>query len=461
MKLLSTKYDVVVVGAGVSGLYVAYLLASMQWKVALVESKERSRIGDRVCGDAIGMHHFEELGMELPLDVIDHKYRGVKIYTPSKNHSIIVPGEGVSVNRYKFGQWLLKKALDSGAELLDRYVVVDVKVENSYVKALKVRRVGGELLEVEAHVFIDASGYRPAIRSKLPPEWPIAERPYTTDYNIAYREVIELENSIKEEDVDYAIIFIDVNAAPGGYWWLFPKSKDGRLVNVGLGVVNNGLYNPRRNFEAYLRSTLKGKILHSGGGVVPTRRPLPTLVWRNVAAVGDAAYTVNPVHGGGIGSSMLASHIVAKHINRALEQGQVDENTLWDANIEYMSSYGSKQAGLDILRMYMQKLSNEDYEWLIANKVVNGDSVYMLGSKGEVSERILHGVSLLLKLLGRPSLLNQLRLVRSYMKKAQALYSEAYPESPSKIRTWMNAVNALYEEYARIIGFDRGELVKW
>ncbi|MEM1596377.1 MAG: FAD-dependent oxidoreductase, partial [Desulfurococcaceae archaeon] len=59
-------YDVIVVGAGVAGLYASYQLASMGWKVALVESKPASKIGDRVCGDAIGIHHFEELSLQVP-----------------------------------------------------------------------------------------------------------------------------------------------------------------------------------------------------------------------------------------------------------------------------------------------------------------------------------------------------------------------------------------------------------
>ncbi|MEM1700411.1 MAG: FAD-dependent oxidoreductase, partial [Desulfurococcaceae archaeon] len=63
------KYDVAVVGAGVAGLYASYVLALKGWKVALVESKHRSKIGDRVCGDAIGTHHFKELGIHIPDNV--------------------------------------------------------------------------------------------------------------------------------------------------------------------------------------------------------------------------------------------------------------------------------------------------------------------------------------------------------------------------------------------------------
>ncbi|MEM4224383.1 MAG: NAD(P)/FAD-dependent oxidoreductase [Desulfurococcaceae archaeon] len=455
------KYDVAVVGAGVAGLYASYVLALKGWKVALVESKHRSKIGDRVCGDAIGTHHFKELGIHIPDNVVDHRYKGVKVYSPSEQYSIIVPGEGVSINRYKFGQWLLTKALDSGVELYDQHVVVDVEVVNNEVKSLKVKKVNGEVVEIEAKAYIDASGYKPAIRSKLPRDWPISERPYTTDYNIAYREVVELEEPVSEQDVDYAVIYINVDIAPGGYWWLFPKTSDGVVANVGLGVVNNGLHNPRLNFEKYLRPRFRGKIIHSGGGVVPTRKPLPTLVWRNVAVVGDAAYTVNPIHGGGIGSSMLSSHIVSRYLSSALEQGRVDEETMWSVNVEYMSTYGSKQAGLDILRMYMQKLSNEDYEWIMKNRIVDGSSVYELGTRGEISSTVLHAIASFIRLLGKPTLLNQLRTVRHYMNRAQALYAEGYPDNPRKLHTWIQQVEELYREYTELIEFNRGELVKW
>jgi geranylgeranyl reductase family protein len=453
------KYDVIVVGAGVAGLYASYYLGSMGWRVALVESKPMHKIGERVCGDAIGTHHFEELGLSVPSDVIDHKYKGVMIISPSGGHSIIVPGGGVSINRLKFGQWLLRQALDHNVELLDQHVVLDVELRENRVSAIKVKKVNGETKLIEAEAIIDASGYKPAVRSKLPPEWPISEKPYVTDYNIAYREVIQLNEKL--EEVDYAKIFIDVNIAPGGYWWLFPKNSSGTMVNVGLGVINNGHYNPRLQYEKHLRYRFNGGVINAGGGVVPTRRPICTLVWSNVATIGDAAYTVNPVHGGGIGSSLLSAHVVAKHMNSALETGRVNEHALWQANVDYMYAYGGKQASLDVLRMYMQKLSNEDYEWIMENKIVDGSSIYDLGVKGDLAERVTYAISALIKLLGRPSLLSELRTVRSYMNKARELYTQRYPRKPEDIFVWRTMVDQMFTEYIQRIGFIRGSLVKW
>lgn len=457
------KYDAVVIGAGVAGLSAAFVLASKGFKVAVIESKSRNKIGDKTCGDAIGVHHFEELGWQVPGEAVDHRYKGVKIYSPSEDYSIVVPGEGISVNRVKFGQWLLRRAEDKGAELLDKHVLLSAIYDDDGVKSIKVKEIGKPgYKEVVADAFIDASGAKPALRSKLPLEWPIAERPFMTDYNIAYREVLELEKPVRNEDIDYAVIYLNTVIAPGGYWWLFPKDPSGKIINVGLGVVWGVKdYNPRHNYYKYLKPRFKGKLIHAGGGIVPTRRPLPTLVWRNVGVVGDAAYTVNPVHGGGIGSSLKAAAIVAKHIGNALEEGIVDETATWEANKEYMKIYGAKQAGLDILRMYLQKLSNEDFEWIMKNKIVDGKSIYDLGTNATLLEEIVHGISSLLKLLSRPSLLNQLRIVRSYMNKVKELYLDKYPESPEQLPEWMETVEKIYDEYRALIKYDPGSKVRW
>ncbi len=455
------KSDVVIVGAGVAGLYSALLLGSMGWRVMLIESKAKSEIGNKVCGDAIGIHHFKDLNLDIPPSIIDHRYSGVTVYTHNLNYSITVPGDGVSVNRLKFGQWLLKQALDAGVELLDRHSVIEVNVVESGVKSIRAWRVGGGVVEVEARAYIDASGAKPAIRSKVPLEWPIAERPYTTDFNLAYREVIELEKPIDWINTDYASIILDTRVAPGGYWWAFPKQRNGLVVNVGLGVVWSGDNNPRRNFEKHIKPKFPGRVIHAGGGIVPTRRPLSTLVWRNVIVVGDAAYTVNPVHGGGIGSSMLSAAITSKHLNSALEAGNISEESLWSVNIDYMRAYGAKQARLDVLRMFMQKLSNEDYEWIVRNRIVSGDNVYELGTRGDLAEQVIHTLSAFIKLLGKPSLLSQLRIVRSYMKKISELYTDQYPVTPRELGNWIIRVNRLIEEYTHVIGYERGVLVKW
>ncbi len=459
---MALEYDVVVVGAGVAGLSASWVLAKKGFRVLIIDNKSRDRIGDRACGDAIGKHHFDTLGWEPPSDVINHYYKGALVISPSEEYEIEVPGEGVSVDSLKFGQWLLQNALDTGAELLDKHIVVGVKVSEDRVEAVYARdRTSGELKEIKAKAFIDAGGAKPAFRLKLPDSWPIAEKPYITDYNVAYREVIKPENPVPEKYKDYVVIYMNPEIAPGGYWWYFPK-ENGALVNIGLGVIwSTDNYNPKKRYDEFLKPRFPGKVVHAGGGLVPTRRPLPTLVWRNVGVVGDAAYTVNPVHGGGRGSSMLAGVIVGKYMGNALEASRIDEETMWEANIEYMKAYGAKQASLDVLRMYLQKLSKNDLEFVFRKRIVDGRMILEMGEKGNLAEDIVRRLRSIIVLLGRPSLLNKLRIIKKYMDEAKKLYSEDYPERPSKLMEWMKRVDKLFNEYRDYIRFDPGPKVPW
>lgn len=447
------KYDVVVVGAGVAGLYLSYELGKRGFNVALVESKDRVSIGDKTCGDAIGIHHFGELALNPPSSVVDHRYRGVRIYAPDEKQYLDATGEGVSINRLRFGQWLLKQVLDSNVELLDKHVFVGLSIDKGYVREVYVREKGSLASKtLNSIVVVDASGAQPVLRRRLPQDWFINDRVVKSDFNITYREVIELERPI-EANCDFANIYLNKDVATGGYWWVFPKNKDGTVINVGLGIVWTLDANPRALFYKYIKPRFKGRVIHAGGGLVPTRRPLPTLVWRNVLVTGDAAYTVNPLHGGGIGSSMLASSILAKHLAEALSNGSVNEYTMWGANVEYMNRYGAKQASLDIVRLFLQVLDNSDLQWIIEKQIVSSSEVYDLSYKGGLSDKVINRFSLLIKTLSRPSLLNKLVHIKRYMDMFMELYTTRYPASPEDLPQWVVKVDEAILDFKESIAY--------
>ena len=60
------KFDVVIVGAGTGGCMTARTAAKAGLKVCLIDRKERAFIGEKICGDAVGKHHFDNLGLAYP-----------------------------------------------------------------------------------------------------------------------------------------------------------------------------------------------------------------------------------------------------------------------------------------------------------------------------------------------------------------------------------------------------------
>ncbi|MEM2352136.1 MAG: FAD-dependent oxidoreductase, partial [Thermoproteota archaeon] len=60
------RFDVIVVGAGTAGCMAAWTAAKAGLSVCLIDYKDYDSIGDKVCGDAIGKHHFDNFGLAYP-----------------------------------------------------------------------------------------------------------------------------------------------------------------------------------------------------------------------------------------------------------------------------------------------------------------------------------------------------------------------------------------------------------
>lgn len=442
---MKRECDVLVAGGGIAGLLVSYFLASKGFDVVIVEQKDKDDTM-KVCGDAIGKHHFDKIGIPHPSgEELAGIFKGVKVVAPNGKDEIVVGGEGYALNRPLFVKRLQRMALDSGAELLDKHAVLKPIFEGSKLKGLDIfdlRKKNRE--EIKAHIVIDATGVAAAVRTKLPPDWPVSEKVPPEDYDVCYREILEMDEEI---ETGHAVIYLSTVIAPGGYWWWFPKKES--IVNVGLGVKGGeNSPNPRRNFNKYLRTKINGvrRIIHAGGGICPTRRTIPCMVWDGLVVIGDAACTSNPIHGGGMGPAMLSAKAAAQTIVEALSMGDSSKEALWVYHNKYMELYGAKQAGLDVLRMYLQLMSDSELNFVFEKKVINSADVGEIGYKGDVGSTLLSKVSSAVKLLSRPSLLAKLKKVKDYMDKARELYY-AYPRSPNGFKAWKVQVDKLFDEY--------------
>ncbi|MDH5449228.1 MAG: FAD-dependent oxidoreductase, partial [Candidatus Bathyarchaeota archaeon] len=105
------KFDVIVAGAGTGGCLAAKTAAKAGLKTCLVDVKNKKDIGKKICGDAIGKHHFDNLGLKEPAaDELERVMEGIEVYSPDKQTSYVVKGEqlyGYILNRHSFGQRLV------------------------------------------------------------------------------------------------------------------------------------------------------------------------------------------------------------------------------------------------------------------------------------------------------------------------------------------------------------------
>ncbi len=450
------KYDVIVVGAGTAGCLAAKTVAEKGLKVCLLEKKKREEIGEKICGDALGEHHLKFLGLEKPTGgELEAKIDGIKIYSPDENTVFTIADKdfiGYLLNRRLFGQWLLKKATDQGALLQDNMNFRSPIIEKGAVVGVTAKNmVTGKVAEMRSKVVVDASGYFGMVRKQLPAEMGIDREIANQDVEACYREIRQLKQ--ETENTRFCEIYLNQKASPGGYIWIFPKG--GARVNVGLGIcMRNNYPNPKQQLyeTAFKKPIFDGSlVLTAGSWFDPVRRPLDNMVSNGIMLVGDAASLVNPIHGGGIGPSMLSGYFAGQQIVEALSKGEPTKEELWGYNKKYIDTYGKKQGTLDIFKMFLLSCSDEDLNYGMNEKLMTEDDVLKAGMGDDFHLNITETAKRVFKGLRRVGFLNRLRLTVTMMRGLSAHYT-TYPASPEGFEPWrLHTVKLIEDAHKKLV----------
>ena len=444
------KYDAIIVGAGTAGCLAAKTMAEKGLKVCLIEKKPREEIGEKICGDALGEHHLKFLGLEKPTGgELEAKIDGIKIYSPDENTVFTIADKdfiGYLLNRRLFGQWLLKKATDKGAQLQDNVNFRSPIIEKGAVVGITAKNMKtGKVSELGSKVVVDASGYFGMVRKQLPPEMGIDRDIANQDVEACYREIRQLKQ--ETENTRFCEIYLNQKASPGGYIWIFPKG--GARVNVGLGICMRENYpNPKQQLynTAFKKPIFDDSlVLTAGSWFDPVRRPLDNMVSNGVMLVGDAASLVNPIHGGGIGPSMLSGYFAGQQIIEALSKGEPTKEALWGYNKKYIDTYGKKQGTLDIFKMFLLSCSDEDLNYGMNEKLMTEDDVLKAGMGDDFHLNITETAKRVFRGLRRVGFLNRLRLTVTMMRGLSAHYN-TYPTLPEGFEPWRLQTVKLIED---------------
>ncbi len=453
------SHDVLIIGAGTGGSIAARFAAKSGLDVCLIDRKPKESVGNKICGDAVGNEIFDYLNIPHPKnEELSCHIKGAKLYPPSMNSclTLVDPKQaGYIINRLEFGQRLLNEALDAGVKsFLDETMALDLIYKDKKVAGVKVKTKNGERQELRAKVIIDASGFYSPIRKKI--RSPLIENDILKEDTIlCYREIISFPFKDQEvRDPEYISIILDQEKAPGGYIWYFPKNESS--VNLGLGTFLKHKNILKNNYKQHVFNqfinTSEVEILSSGGGVVPVRRPLWSCVEDSIMFVGDAACQVNPLHGGGIDPSMRAGFMAAQTAIQAFEREDFSKKGLWKYNHNIMTTLGAEFAPLDLLRMVLQALTNDDINFGLERNLLTGEEILEISSTGGLNLSIMDFAVKAFKGLARPNLLLDLNYLRLRMQEITKHYKH-FPEGFNfeEFTRWREKTIQIYDNLIKII----------
>jgi len=302
------KYDAVIVGASIAGLYAGMKLAQNNWRVCIVD--RRAHIGMPVrCGEATGNR--AELARFVTLDEswIAREVRGLTVHL-NDTHTFTreIPGAGLVLRRDRFERQLAHAAQRNGAQIILNTLAIGLERGN--------RTVQGIMLEngsvVEASVVVGADGAESNVG-----QWAGITKPLTLQE--AFSSVQYTFESDFPSD-GFLHFYVGSRIIPKGYIWAFPKADHTISVGAGLFGTHHALPKARHFLDAFVSSKLPGT---APGAPITGCVPLavcPTLLARqNVVVVGDAARQCNPLTAGGIMNALEAADLAA---NRLLQCGR-------------------------------------------------------------------------------------------------------------------------------------------
>lgn len=304
-------YDVIIVGAGLSGLTASFKLSENGFNTLLIDYKKR--VGKPiVCGEYLP--YLDEIAFALKSRSIVEAYDIINKYSTklSKTNGIKVcfesvrefsfDIEGFVIDREQFQNRLLAISR-SEVVLGERVTKVELSNREILVKTDKGNIFKGRYL-------VGADGYPSTVAKKLEltdgyDEWDWA-------INISTRAT--LPKAFSKE----VYMFISPKLTPGGYGWVIPR---GERYNIGLGVRK--AYLPSLNIINVFKR-FKKRISEEFGRPkemeskklkpVPVGGVVRKLYFKNVLLVGDAAGLVNPINGGGIFTAIASGLLAAEAI---------------------------------------------------------------------------------------------------------------------------------------------------
>ncbi len=440
-------------------------------KVLVIDRNAESEVGKKThsgwtCGDATSKNSLnfleKNLGITYSSPELEHPVKGVLVYSPDHKTKILFEGEGWILNRKVLPQRQKADAQRLGVEFMWEAAAERLTAENGFVNGVTGRRADGRPFKVSARMVIDATGSSSILRRFLPIESKIEKEIDMDDIEATGRYILDFDIGGEDESYFssyYCLIHLDQYIAPSGYAWTFPKGTN--RVNIGLGVSKSGL--ERRNKRFKLNDNLQSLIDRyvadnpviknprqpkgseyenntKGNWQVPVRRQNDCMVANGFAIVGDAAWMPRPLDAGGIGPAIYASVILGKVVARALEASDVSEAALWTYNADYMKTHGYQMASFEVLRGYLQTLTNEQINYGMKHFLSEEDVQSISQRKHpEFNRAQFLNPIMWLRVFSEFELAKGLRFTA---KKSQSLVAHNlnYPDSPKGFDEWRNAL---------------------
>ncbi|NWF77653.1 MAG: NAD(P)/FAD-dependent oxidoreductase [Chloroflexi bacterium] len=319
-------YDVIIVGAGPAGSYIAYELASRGHNVGVFEQRSVLET-NTCCTGIISTECF--CSLELSPELVLTKVNSAKFFPPSGKY-LRLQTENVQayvVNRLLLDKALASKAQSQGAQYFYSSPVIDVIPGKDSIQVEALCSRASEIFSARAVVL--ANGFRPKLPKKL-------------GLGKIKSFLIGAQAEVEAKDVGELEVYFSQKIAPGGFAWLVPTcvGTSPNKAYVGLLATSQA----KLHLQKFLNNLFsQSKITSREVKIEQKAIPVGTLArsYRDrILVIGDAAGQVKPTTGGGIYFGHLGARIAARVLDEALHSDNLTADRLSRYQKEWKAKMG-------------------------------------------------------------------------------------------------------------------------
>ena len=110
-----------------------------------------------------------------------------------------------------------------------------------------------------------------------------------------------------------------------------------------------------------------------------------------------------------------------------------------------MTTFGAEFASLDLLRMVLQKLTNDELNFGLSKDLLTGDEILEISQTGSIDLSLTSLLSKALRGITKPDLLLDLNYLRIRMNEIFKLYKQ-FPQDIAYFNNWKESVLQVYNK---------------
>ncbi len=344
-------YDLLIIGAGCNGSYLAGLFARKGYSVKVIEKATRDKVGTRYDVFHIASREFDKLGIPRPQKgdpswALEYDKGSTADPDNVFPKATVEPIVGLHLHEYTL--LLADEAVRAGAEIEYGAEFAGLLYDDAGVICGAAYDSVNGRQRVYAKVVADYSGIAAVARTALPDGGCVENFSLSPDdmFYVTLRYVRILDPS------DYL---------NGSRFWASHKAFMDPAPDPSWAILGNGAvggFDKTDEVFEDLRSRCKlpgYELQYVERSCTPFRRPPYSLVDDSFIVGGDAGCLTRSDNGEGVTSGMKHSQIAAQVLDLAFRRGDTSRRALWQINVIYNRVQGADFA---FLRAVLVKLMN-------------------------------------------------------------------------------------------------------